>query len=384
MGWASYYEDTIEARGESKSSNEEAIDKFLDRAETAAKKVLSLWENNDPDSQKLLEAIKHYRSDRNFLDNSEWNLESIFTVAHSTHYKLGQVNFEEGKLEEAKSAAEETLKLRDEYPPAQKLLADIKMRYYNNGKIYFNPEEYTQAIFKFQKQVDSNCELAKELLQKIKQKHKEHGDDYRKKNAFTKALKSYQQAIRIDDKYKEAYHNLGILYRKMKRYDEAIKVYKKAIDLDEISHVTYSDFSFVYREIGETATAVDLLKRAIAIKPDYQRAYYNLADTYFEIENLQDASEKVLEALRLDDNDQDTLKLQKNIVHAYLKQGRDYFRQGNLTAAETSAKEALTLDPNYQPVQELLTEIKDARNWLKVGGAKVRGLVCWIANRVGL
>ena len=116
---------------------------------------------------------------------------------------------------------------------------------------------------------------------------------------------------------------------------------------------------------------------------DRAETAYNLADTYFEMENLQDASETVLEALRLDDNDQDTLKLQKNIVHAYLKQGRDYFRQGNLTAGETLAKEALTLDPNNQPAQELLTEIKDARNWLKLGGKQVRRLVSRIAKRIG-
>ena len=374
----------------------------LEAAEDAVKTVLRLTENNHPDSQKLLDAIECYHLGRGAAINKQFNeaitkfqesinLEPIFTEAHCG---LGRASFEIDNLEAAKNAAEEALRLRDEYPPAQKLLVDIKMRHYNNGKIYLNREEYRQAIFEFQKAVeidknfkgahrfageaylklgdleksekgardaldiDQNYKLAKELLEKIKQKHKEHGDGYRKKNAFTKALKSYQQAIRIDDKYKEAYHNLGILYRKMKNYDDAITAYQKAIDIDERSHVTYSDFSFVYREIGETATAIDLLKRAIAIKPDYQRAYYNLADTYFDMEHLQDASEKVLEALRLDDNDQDTLKLQKNIVHAYLKQGRDYFKRGNLEAAKISAKAILKLDSNYQPAHKLLEDIK--------------------------
>ncbi|RKU27649.1 hypothetical protein C6499_11610 [Candidatus Poribacteria bacterium] len=374
----------------------------LDRAETAAKTALRLGENNHPDSQKLLGAITHYRSGCNFLNISKWNiaiakfresinLEPIFTEAH---YELGKAHFEVGNLEAAKDAAEEALKLRYQYPSAQKLLVDIKKRYYYNGEIYFNREEYARAISEFQKAVEidpdfkgahrfvgeaylklgdlekaekgarealrihPNYELAQGLLEKIKQKHKEDGDDYRKKKAFPEALTSYQQAIRIDNKYKEAYHNLGILYRRMKKYDKAITAYQRVIDIDERSHVTYSDFSFVYRDIGETAKAVDLLKRAIAIKPDYQRAYYNLADTYFEMENLQDASEKVLEALRLDDNDQDTLKLQKNIVHAYLKQGRDYFKQGNLEAAKISAKATLKLDSNYQLAHKLLDDIK--------------------------
>ena len=374
----------------------------LKAAENAAKKALGLTENNYPDSQKLLDAIVHYRFGCTSLSNSEWNkaidkfkesikLEPIFTEAHCG---LSQAYLEVDNLGPARNSAEEALRLRNEHPPARKLLVDIKMRYYNNGKIYFKHEQYNQAIFGFQQaieidknfkgahrfvgeaylklgdletaekkarealQIDPNYKLAQGLLEKIKQKHKEHGDDYRKKKAFAKALTSYQQAIRIDDKYKEAYHNLGILYRRMKKYDRAITAYQKVIDIDERSHVTYNDFSFVYREIGETAKAVNLLKRAIEIKPDYQKAYYNLADTYFEMEKLQNASETVLEALRLDANDQDTLKLSKNVQRAYLKEGYDYFRQGDLAAAEIAAKTVLRLDSNDQLAYKLLNDIK--------------------------
>ena len=410
------------------------------------------------------------------------------------HCGLSKAYLEVGNLEAAKNAAEEALRLRDDYRPARKLLYNIKMKYYHKGKIYFNHEQYNQAIFEFQQAIEidqnfkgahrfvgeaylklgdletaeeearealriaPNYELAQKLLEKIKQKHKEHGDDYRKKKVFTKALKSYQQAIGIDDKYKEAYHNLGILYRRIKKYDKAIRAYQKAIDIDERSHVTYSDLSFVYREIGEPAKAVDLLKRAIAIKPDYQRAYYNLADTHFEMENLQDASETILESLRLDANDQATLKLLKDIQYTYLKQGRDYFSEGTLKGAEKFAKEVLRIDPNYQLARvllkqtyyeqgiahlkngaylkgvntlqkakdidpncekthyylgwtyfklnrlkeaqmmteealsiqpnyplarELLSEIKDARNWLRLGRRKVQRLARQIVNRIG-
>ena len=212
----------------------------LEAAENAAKKVLGLTENNHLDSQKLLDAIAHYRSGCNFLNNSEWNvaidkfqeskkLEPIFTEAHCG---LSRAYFEVGNLETAKSAAEDALRLRDEYPPARKLLVDIKMRYYNNGKIYFNHEQYNQAIFEFQQaieidqnfkdahlglgkayfkledleaaerkvrealQIDSTYRPAVELLGEIKQKHKERGDDYRNRKAYAKAVKSYQQAIR--------------------------------------------------------------------------------------------------------------------------------------------------------------------------------------------
>lgn len=374
----------------------------LDRAGTAAKTALRLAKNNHPDSQKLLDAIEHYRSGCNFLNNSEWNmainkfqesvsLEPIFTEAH---YGLGKAYLEVSNLAAAKSAVEEALRLRDEYPPARKLLVDIKMRYYNNGKIYFNREEYDQAIFEFQKAVeidqdfkgahrfmgetylklgdlekaeksardalniDPNYELARDLLEKIKQKHKEYGDNYRNRKAYTEALKSYQHAIRIDDNYKNAYNNLGMVYSEMNEYSKAIRAYQQAISIDERYQVPHNNLGMVYHKIGEHAKAVNSLQFAIVINPDYQTAHHNLAFIYFEMGNLQDASKTVIEASRLDTNNRNTLRLLKDIQHAYSKQGRDYFRQGDLAAAEISAKEARTLDSNYQPAHKLLDDIK--------------------------
>ena len=374
----------------------------LEAAEDAAKEAVRIRENNYPDAQYLFRATKCYRAGCNALENSEWNvaiekfkesinLERVFTEAHCG---LSRAYLEVGKLGAAKSAAEEALRLRNEYPGALTLLKFVKMRYYYNGEKCFNRENYDQAILEFQKaveidpnykearlylgktyfqlrrfeaadkearevlRVDSTYEPASELLGEIKKKRKEQGDDYRKKKAYTKALKSYQHAIRIDNKYKEAYHNLGILYRRMKRYDEAIIAYQKAIDIDERSHVTYSDLSFVYRKIGAPDKAVDLLKHAIKIKPDYQRAYHNLADTCFEMKNLQDASKNVLKALELTSNHSDTRKLSKKIRDAYLDQGQDGFSRGDIDEAEISAKAALELDHNNQIAHELLKNIK--------------------------
>ncbi len=300
----------------------------LEAAENAAEKVLKLTENNHPDSQKLLEAIGHYRFGCSSLNNNEWNIaidkfkeainrEPIFTEAHCG---LSRAYFEADNLEAAKNAAEEALRLRNNYPPAQQLLVDIKKRYYYNGEVYFNREEYAQAIFEFQKaveidrdfkgahvylgetyfkvreleaaekaarealRIDSTYERASELLRQIKQKHKKQGDDYQNKKAYTEALKSYQEAIRIDDKYKNAYNSLGVAYWKMKEYSKPISAYQKAINIDGNYEASHNNLSIVYLKIREYDKAVTSLKRAIAIKPDYQAAYYNLASTYYSLD----------------------------------------------------------------------------------------------------
>ncbi|MDE0087346.1 MAG: crossover junction endodeoxyribonuclease RuvC [Candidatus Poribacteria bacterium] len=374
-----------------------------DAAESAAKKALKLMQNNHSDSQKLLDAIKHYSSGCISLNNREWdraidkfqeaiNREPIFIEAHCG---LGRVHLAQGNLDAAESAAKEALKLKINYPLAQELLRDVKKEYRDKGRSSLRMRQYDQAIAEFQRaveidpkfkdahlglgktylklgdietaekeakealEVDDTCEHANKLLEKIKEKYKEQGDEHQDRKAYAEAVKSYKRAISIDPKFKDAHNDLGMVYRKMEEYSNAISVYKQAIRIDESCHVTHTDLGIVYYEMGEYAEAVSSLKRAIAVKSDYQIAYYNLAQTYFKMENLPDASETVLEATRPDANDQDTLNLLKKIQDAHLEQGHDYLKQDDLAAAENEARKALQLDPNYEPVTSLLSSIKE-------------------------
>ena len=68
-------------------------------------------------------------------------------------------------------------------------------------------------------------------------------------------------------------------------------------------------------------------------------------------------------------------------THYYL--GWAYFRLDRLKEARRQAKEALSIQPSYTPAHELLSEINDARNWLRLGRKKMRRLARWIVNRIG-
>ena len=68
-------------------------------------------------------------------------------------------------------------------------------------------------------------------------------------------------------------------------------------------------------------------------------------------------------------------------THYYL--GRVYFKIDRLKDARAHANKALSIQPNYPRSQKLLKEIKDARNWLKLGGKQVRRLVSRIAKHIG-
>ena len=63
--------------------------------------------------------------------------------------------------------------------------------------------------------------------------------------------------------------------------------------------------------------------------------------------------------------------------------GRAYFKLDRLEEAKLEIKDALSIQPNYPQARELLSEINNPRNWLRLGREKVQRLARQIVNRIG-
>ena len=59
----------------------------------------------------------------------------------------------------------------------------------------------------------------------------DQGQEYSKKRSWDLAVAAYQQAVRVEPKFVEAWNGLGHAYRKAKQYDKALEAYKQAITL---------------------------------------------------------------------------------------------------------------------------------------------------------
>ena len=379
----------------------------LEEAENAAKKSLKLVENNHPDSQKLLEAIKHYRSGCKLLNSSEWNvaidkfqesvkLEPIFTEAHC---ELSRAYFEVDNLEAAKNAAERALELRHEYPPARKLLDVIICYRYLEDKQYDAAiEAFTNTINKYPDFIAAHCGLAQVYLQQ--------GNLPEAEISVKKALEhdpDYPRACALRDNIKQAYYDRGCNHLDNQRYNEAIAAFNEVIDRDSSFIDAHCQRGRAYLEQGDLAAARESARTARNLDRNHRSARTSWESTrQAHIEHGRAALERgeldlaeniasearrfyrrwpparaLLDAIRNQrdyqrgmvslENEQfdeaiaafrEVINRDSSFIDAYCGLSRAYFGRRDLDAARESANAALRIDESYQSVHTLLADIE--------------------------
>jgi Tfp pilus assembly protein PilF len=92
----------------------------------------------------------------------------------------------------------------------------------------------------------------------------DQGKAYSKQKNWTLAIAAYQQAVRIEPKFAEAWNNMGYCYRKAKQFDKALDAYKHAIDLKPDFAYPHEYAARTYLAMGNTEAAMreyEILKR---------------------------------------------------------------------------------------------------------------------------
>ena len=383
----------------------------LDRAENAAKTALRFAENNHPDSQKVLDAIKHYRLGCHAVNNKQFdkaivefrgsiNMEHIFPDAHSG---LSRAYLGAGNPTAAKDTAEEALRLRDDYPSTRNLLNAIT--FYNTGLNFLNNQLYDEAIDGFKKAIDRESTFTEAHYQ-LGYARFQNGALEAAEQSVNDTLKlntNYQPARTLLDKIKEAYVDTGSEALERLDLSEAEKYRNKALQIDEYYQPAHKLFESIkkahykqtcnYLNNKQYDYAISEFNKLINKDPNFIDAYCGLGRAYLEKGNLRDAENYANTALKLDENYQPVLELLEDIRQAYYNRGRDhldnrrydeaiaafketinkyssfieaycglaraYLGKGNVVMAGRSVRSAYELDPNSRPVLQLMEAIKE-------------------------
>jgi tetratricopeptide (TPR) repeat protein len=85
---------------------------------------------------------------------------------------------------------------------------------------------------------------------------------------YKQARRSFEQAIRSDRRYADAYNNLGVIFYESKKYGAAVKQYEKAIQMDNNSASFFNNLGAAYFSKRAFESAVEAYQHALELDPD--------------------------------------------------------------------------------------------------------------------
>jgi len=151
-----------------------------------------------------------------------------------------------------------------------------------------------------------------------------------RKGQTAKAIRLFEEAIKIAPDFYHAHNNLGVAYVRMSRYEEAEAEYKKARELNPkvdqpllnlaLLYITQADARRaegrpVYGKLLDDA--MDLLDAAIKIKPNSAYAHYYLGTAYYKSEFYEEAEKSLKRAGELDPR---LSNVRLMLINVYIKQ----------------------------------------------------------------
>lgn len=77
----------------------------------------------------------------------------------------------------------------------------------------------------------------------------DQGQSQAKKKNWNLAVAAFQQAVKVEPKFPEAWNNMGYCYRRLKQYDKALEAYRQALTLKP-------DFAYAHEYMGRTYLAM--------------------------------------------------------------------------------------------------------------------------------
>ena len=154
---------------------------------------------------------------------------------------------------------------------------------------------------------------------------------------FEEAIKSYDQAIKIEPAFFEAYSNRGVALKTLGKLNEALIDYDKAIAINVNYAEAYSNKSVALCKMNMHAQALTCCEKAIELKPDYGGAFYNRGIALQGLQRMQEALESYKKAVAIEPNN----------AAAYCDMGVVMHALGNIEAAISHYDQALAIDDTF-------------------------------------
>ena len=177
--------------------------------------------------------------------------------------------------------------------------------------------------------------------------YKDRGVAHAGKGEYDRAILAYDQALRLDPNYVEAYCGRGSNYWSKGKHERAIQDFNQALQFDPHCARAYYGRGVVYASKGEYDGAIHAYNQALRIDPNYVKAYNGRGSAYWHQGQFGRSIQDFNQALQLDPNQMLT----------YYNRGLAYRGRGEYKQARSDFSEALSLGYDRAKVEAQLAEL---------------------------
>ena len=236
---------------------------------------------------------------------------------------------------------------------AEKIYRQLKQAEPENGRVSF----LLGTVLLQQDRFAESIELLESLSQLSSpgpDVHNNLGLAYRGLKQWEAAAGSFQNAVKADPNYPQAYFNFGELLEQAERFADAANCYQGAWELNPKDLQSAHALARVLGNQLLWSEAIDVYRKILELQPDHLESQLQLAYVLARAEKISEAIEVYQGVLQ---NQPDFLE-----VHGGL--GYLYERQGNFRRAEEHIQHSLRINPNFAEGWNNLGSIQLAQHQL--------------------
>lgn len=166
--------------------------------------------------------------------------------------------------------------------------------------------------------------------------YSERGMIWNERGEHDKAIRDYDEAIRLDPGLKQFYNNRGVALVDKRNFDKAIADFDRAIEIDGKFALAFNNRGNVWAAQAEYGKAVADYNEAIRLDPKDASAFYNRGHAWSDQEEYDRAIPDYSQAIRLDPKDD----------AAYKNRGEAWSARGQLDRCLPTSTRPLSSIPN--------------------------------------
>lgn len=203
---------------------------------------------------------------------------------------------------------------------------------------------------------------------------------------FKTAIKYINDALRMDERYRDGYVLKGSIYKTLEKNDLALSSYQTALQIDPDFFIGHLNTGWLLTSMDEHKLALQYYENAVELKPNNINAIYGVAKSFQDLGQYDAALNEYrkIEKIKPEffityfnqayikqyyQNELDSatyfydkaLQIHPKYIAAWYQLGETYYSQDRFSDAARAFSEALSLDPDYEPAREAAEKLRPKR-----------------------